>query len=188
MISRAVLAPSAHHADPDVDRPPGYAYGCAQITRIGTASGDHHSDLVAEHIGGSARGYQESFVPLARIAVPVTTWLQPRRAVYFYIAALEATVRFCRCVCGLNSRSAVLWPGVAGCCRRGGGGLGEPGVQPCPDLLRGAGAAAPLVPGDHYPAGRHACEGGQAEYLLPAHLPRLRLCLACASAWMRPWT
>src|SRR6266700_6086175 len=53
MISRAVSAPSAHHADPDVDRPSGYAHGCAQITRFGTASGDRHSDLVAEHIGGS---------------------------------------------------------------------------------------------------------------------------------------
>jgi hypothetical protein len=52
MISRAVLAPSAHYADPDVYRPSGYAYGCAQITRFGTASGDRHSDLVAEHIGG----------------------------------------------------------------------------------------------------------------------------------------
>ena len=49
------MAPSAHHADPDVDRPLGYAYGCAQITRFGTASGDRHSDLVADHIGGSAR-------------------------------------------------------------------------------------------------------------------------------------
>jgi hypothetical protein len=55
MISRVVLAPSAHHADPDVDRPLGYAYGCAQITRFGTASGDRHSDLVADHIGGDAR-------------------------------------------------------------------------------------------------------------------------------------
>jgi hypothetical protein len=52
MISRAVSAPSAHHADPDVDRPSGYAYGCAQITRFGTASGDRHSDLAADHIGG----------------------------------------------------------------------------------------------------------------------------------------
>lgn len=49
MISRAVSAPSAHHPDPDVDRPSGYAYGCAQITRSGTASGDRHSDLVADH-------------------------------------------------------------------------------------------------------------------------------------------
>jgi hypothetical protein len=55
MISRAILAPSAHHADPDVDRPSGYACSCAhvdQITRFGTASGDRHSDLVADHIGG----------------------------------------------------------------------------------------------------------------------------------------
>jgi hypothetical protein len=54
MISRAVSAPSAHHADPDVDQPSDYAYGCAQITRTGTASGDRHSDLIADHIGGCA--------------------------------------------------------------------------------------------------------------------------------------
>ena len=71
---------------------------------------------------------------------------------------------------------------------RGRGRLGEPGVQPGPDLLRCVGAAAPLVPCDHDPGGRDACEGCQAEYLPPAHLPRLRLCLACASAWMRPST
>ena len=53
MISRAVSARSANHADPDVDRPSGYAYGCAQITRFGTASGDRHSDLIADHIGRS---------------------------------------------------------------------------------------------------------------------------------------
>src|SRR5689334_16233666 len=29
MISRAIPAPSAHHADTDAGRPPGYAYGCA---------------------------------------------------------------------------------------------------------------------------------------------------------------
>jgi len=52
MISRAVSAPSAHHADPDVDRPSGYASGCAQITPFGTASSDRHSDLIADHIGG----------------------------------------------------------------------------------------------------------------------------------------
>src|ERR1700749_4116671 len=53
MISRAIPAPSAHHADPDAGWPPGYAYGCAQITRIGTAAGDRHSDLIADDIGGS---------------------------------------------------------------------------------------------------------------------------------------
>src|SRR5690348_6667056 len=36
-----------------------------------------------------------------------------------YIAALEVNVLNCRCVCGLDSRSAVLWPGVAGCCQIG---------------------------------------------------------------------
>jgi hypothetical protein len=33
----------------------GYAYGCAQITRSGTASGDRHSHLIADHNGGSVR-------------------------------------------------------------------------------------------------------------------------------------
>ena len=39
----------------DADRPSGYAYGCAQITRFGTAPADRHSDLIADHNGGSAR-------------------------------------------------------------------------------------------------------------------------------------
>jgi hypothetical protein len=55
MISRAVPAPSAHHADPDAGRPPGHAYGCAHVTRFGTASGDRHGDLIADHIGGNVR-------------------------------------------------------------------------------------------------------------------------------------
>jgi hypothetical protein len=55
MINPAVSAPPAHHADPDVDRPPGYAFSCGQITRFGTASGDRHNDLAADHIGGSVR-------------------------------------------------------------------------------------------------------------------------------------
>jgi hypothetical protein len=76
-----------------------------------------------------------------------------------------------------RSRSATLWPGVARW-RRGRGCLCEPGVQPGPDLLRGVGAAAALGACDHYPGGRDARERRQAEYLPPAHLPRLRLCLA----------
>jgi hypothetical protein len=79
-----------------------------------------------------------------------------------------------------------LWLGVAGWRRRGRGRFGEPCVQPCPDLLWGVGAAAAFCPCDHDPGGRDTCEGGQAEYFPPAHLPRLRLCLARASAWMRP--
>jgi hypothetical protein len=55
MISRAISVPSAHHADLDVGRPPGYAHGRAQITRIGTVSGDRHSDLIAVQIGGYLR-------------------------------------------------------------------------------------------------------------------------------------
>jgi hypothetical protein len=68
-LLRTIIAPSekrirtvsrrsarrAHHADPDIDRPSGYAYGCAQITRLGTAPGDRHSDLIADHNGGYLR-------------------------------------------------------------------------------------------------------------------------------------
>jgi hypothetical protein len=81
-------------------------------------------------------------------------------------SARSRTTRPCR---------AVSRPGAAGCVRRGLGCLGEPGVEPGPDLLWRDGAAAPLVPCDHDPGGRNPREGGQAEYLLPAHLPRLRL-------------
>src|SRR5580658_3813673 len=80
--------------------------------------------------------------------------------------AASAETRSCRAVSRL---------GATGCVRRGRGCLGEPGVEPGPDLLRRDGAATPLVPCDYGPCGRDACEGGQAEYLLPAHLPRLRL-------------
>ena len=48
-------------------------------------------------------------------AVPVTTWLQPRRAVYLYIAALEATVRFCRVPLGAPRCWGVAWMGVSWC-------------------------------------------------------------------------
>lgn len=81
--------------------------------------------------------------------------------------------------------SAALWPGAGGWRRRCRGCLGEPGVQLCPDLVRGVGAAAALCACDHHSGGRDACEPRQAEYLPPAHLPRLRLCLARASAWTR---
>ena len=48
-------------------------------------------------------------------------------------------------------------------------------MEPGPDLLWCAGAAAPLVPCDHDSGGRDACERGQAEYLLPARrLPPAR--------------
>jgi hypothetical protein len=76
-------------------------------------------------------------------------------------------------------------PAGGGWRRRCRGRLGEPGVQLCPDLVRGVGPAAALCACDHDPRGRDACEPCQAEYLPPAHLPRLRLCLARVSAWMR---
>lgn len=47
------------------------------------------------HRKAGPRGYQDSYAPLARTAVPVTTRLQPRRAVFSYIAAFGVNVRFC---------------------------------------------------------------------------------------------
>src|SRR6266568_1703934 len=87
----------------------------------------------------------------------------------------------------VSSTIGPVWPRrtASGIASAIAGRLGEPGVQPGPDLLRCVGAAAPLVPCDHDPGGRDACERGQAEYLPPAHVPRLRLCLPCASTWMR---
>jgi hypothetical protein len=85
----------------------------------------------------------------------------------------------------MSAGSATLWRGVGGWRRRGGGCLGEPGVQLCSDLFRGVGAAAALGTRDHDPGSCDACEPCQAEYLPPAHLLRLRLCLARVSPWMR---
>jgi len=123
--------------------------------------------------GGSARGYQESFVPLARMAVPVTTWLQPRMAVYLYIAAPEANVASaadrvfriamalvpppagaCRCHPWCRSRSLTTAQ------RAGGGNPGQDdpdaaGVLDLDDPGRRR-ASAPDHPVGWNPAGGHA--------------------------------
>lgn len=72
-------------------------------TRSVKPVGAHRIIADAEHREGRGprrkagpRGYQDSCAPLARSAVPVTTRLQPRWAVFFYIASLEVNVLNCR--------------------------------------------------------------------------------------------
>jgi hypothetical protein len=50
-------------------------------------------------------------------------------------------------------------------------------VQPCPDLVGGVGAAAPLGPDDHCSGGGDTDEGGQPKYFPHAHPPRLAIVL-----------
>ena len=69
---------------------------------------------------------------------------------------------------GLAERVAAgtqaLWPlaVVLGCYRAGRGGFGQPGVQPLPYLLRRAGPALPLCPGDHHSGGGDTDEACQS--------------------------
>jgi hypothetical protein len=49
-----------------------------------------NTKLAATHIGGSVRGYQAIFVPLAALSSPGYGPLDGQPAVYLYIAALEA--------------------------------------------------------------------------------------------------
>ena len=72
----------------------------------------------------------------------------------------------------IPGRPAASWRGVARGLA-GSGGLGQPGVQPFPDLVRGAGITAPLVADDHGSGGGHAGEGGHSQHLVPAHVLRL---------------
>ena len=51
--------------------------------------------------------------------------------------------------------------------------LGEPGVQPVPDLVRGIGAAAPFGTGDHHAGGGDTGQACQSQHFPPAHLLRL---------------
>jgi hypothetical protein len=70
-------------------RPPAghdHAINCTQIIRFGMASRNHLGAQVADHIGGSARGYQVIFVPSTALASPRYDG-QP--AVYLYIVGLR---------------------------------------------------------------------------------------------------
>jgi hypothetical protein len=49
--------------------------------------------------GGSVRGYQAIFVPLAAVRSPGYSPLDGQPTVYLYIAALEVIVLNCRCGC-----------------------------------------------------------------------------------------
>src|SRR6266511_5882216 len=87
--------------------------------------------------------------------------------------------------CGDGGRQQAIalappsWPGTVADHRPGPGRLGEAGVQPRPDLLRGVGAATSLCPGDHHPGGGKTDEACQTYYLPPAHLPTIRPCPTC---------
>jgi hypothetical protein len=63
---------------------------------------------------------------------------------------------------------------LVACGRHGIRGLGDAGVQALSDLFRGIGAATTLRPDDHHPGGGDTEEAGQAQYLPPAHVPRLQ--------------
>jgi hypothetical protein len=54
------------------------------------------SDRQAAQNGGSVRGYQAIFVPLAALSSPGYSPMGGQPAVYLYITALEANCRFCR--------------------------------------------------------------------------------------------
>src|ERR1022692_178956 len=53
------------------------------------------------------------------------------------------------------------------------GYFSQAGVQPIPDLLRGVGATAALVPGDQHSGGGDTREACQSHYFPPAHVPTL---------------
>jgi hypothetical protein len=57
------------------------------------ASRNHLGAQVADHIGGSARDYQELFTPLA---IPATAERHADGPVYLCSTALGANARFCR--------------------------------------------------------------------------------------------
>jgi len=66
--------------------------------------------LRAAQSGGSERGYQAIFVPLAALISPGYSSMGGQPAVYLYIAALEANARSCRRqgLPGLPWRSGIL--------------------------------------------------------------------------------
>jgi hypothetical protein len=62
---------------------------CAPLT-------DRTEGIVPVQIGGSARGYQELFVPSTALASP---GYDGQPVVYLYIAELEVNALNCRCGC-----------------------------------------------------------------------------------------
>ena len=67
-----------------------------QIARLGVLSNCHLGNQIAEHIGGSGRGYLAVGGPLSS---PGMAYWMVACSVYLYIAILGANVRFCRKWC-----------------------------------------------------------------------------------------
>ena len=61
-----------------------------QNTHYGTGIQSDCFDQIPGHNGGSVRGYQAIFVPLAALSSPGYSPVGGQPAVYLYIAALEA--------------------------------------------------------------------------------------------------
>ena len=66
------------------------------ITTIRRAMGAGRQSAITAQNGGSVRGYQAIFVPLAALSSPGYSPMGGQPAVYLYITALEANCRFCR--------------------------------------------------------------------------------------------
>ena len=64
-----------------------------QIARFGVLSNCHLGNQIAEHIGGSGRGYLAVGGPLSS---PGMAYWMVACSVYLYIAILGANVRICR--------------------------------------------------------------------------------------------
>jgi hypothetical protein len=69
-------------------------------------------------------------------------------------------------------RTLLIWCGLAGP-----GGFCDSLVQSLANLLRGIGAAPSFSPGNDRAGCGNTREARQSQYLQPAHVPRLRLCL-----------
>ena len=91
---------------------PGRARGLrpTQNGTIGAPRAGQYDQPLSVQIGGSARGYQELFAPLA---IPTTASRHAARPVYLYSTALGANARSCR----------ILRPAPSLCCRAAAGVL-----------------------------------------------------------------
>jgi hypothetical protein len=78
-----------------------------QIARFGVLSNCHLGNQIAEHIGGSGRGYLAVGGPLSS---PGMAYWMVACSVYLYIAILGANVRICRISRNAPSQVASLLP------------------------------------------------------------------------------
>jgi hypothetical protein len=67
-----------------------------QIDLFGVSATRTKDTRLAEHIGGSARGYQGDLCAVTPLSCPGDGPIDGHPAVYLYIAALEANVLNCR--------------------------------------------------------------------------------------------